>query len=102
MEVRYSDKPEWKPLTIPHYHGPFALHFLVLGCAVLVWVAEMVFHPRKNSRVLGVCDLTQNYNHIIILDFHSGDPKPTINSGGAQDVFWHSRKVKKCCWVRGG
>ena len=41
MEVEYSDKPKWGQLTVPNFHGPFALHFLMLCFAMLVWLAEM-------------------------------------------------------------
>ena len=42
--VEYSDQPEWGQLTVPNFHGPLAVHFLVLCCAMVAWVVEMVLH----------------------------------------------------------
>ena len=48
VEVEYSDKPKWGQLTVPNFHGPFALYFLMLCCAALIWLAEMALPtPRR-------------------------------------------------------
>ena len=42
MEVEFSDKPKLEPLTLTCIQGPLALHTLVLGITILVWVAELL------------------------------------------------------------
>ena len=49
MEVEYSDQPEWGQLMVPNFHGPLAVHFLVLCFAMVVWVVEMVLHCHFND-----------------------------------------------------
>ena len=41
VEVEYSDKPEWGPLTVSHLHSQLLVHGLLLSIAIVVWVGEL-------------------------------------------------------------
>ena len=41
MEVEYSDKPEWGPLTVEHMQSQMLVNGLLLALAFVVWLVEL-------------------------------------------------------------